>query len=47
MDVFVACDPFAAFVMVVDEDRRTADDGLDGGLSLFCGFDTSLPTNND
>lgn len=41
MDVFVACDPF---VMVVDEDLRTADDGLDGGLSLFCGFGASLPT---
>lgn len=39
-----ACDPFVvAFVIVVDDDLRTADDGRDGGLSFFCGLAVSLP----
>lgn len=41
LDVLKACDPFATFAF--DEDLRTADEGLDGGLSLFCGFAGSLP----
>lgn len=38
---------FVTFAFVVDDDRRTADDGLDGGLSFFCGLDDSLPRKND
>lgn len=46
LDAFAACDPFAPFEIVVDEDFRTADDGLEGGLSFFCGFDISAPDLN-
>lgn len=42
--IFDAGDPFVvAFVMVVDADFRTADEGRDGGLSFLCGFAESLP----
>lgn len=40
-------DPFVVtFVIVVDADLRTADEGRDGGLSFFCGLAgvVSLPT---
>lgn len=42
-DVFAACTPFAEFVIVVDADLRTADEGRDGGLSFFCCFGDSTP----
>lgn len=39
-DELDACaDPFVVtFVIVVDTDLRTADDGRDGGRSFFCGL---------
>lgn len=44
--IFDAGDPFVvAFVMVVDADFRTADEGRDGGLSFLCGFAESLPAS--
>lgn len=48
-DVLDVCaDPFVVpFVIVVDADFRTADEGRDGGLSFFCGLaGVSLPRKN-
>lgn len=45
-DVLEVCDPFTIFAVVVDADRRTADEGLDGGLSFFCGLAVSLANAN-
>lgn len=42
LDEAAACASFVTFAIVVDDDFRTADDGLDGGLSFFCGLDDSL-----
>lgn len=37
VDIFDgAGDPFTTFVIVVDDDFRTADEGRDGGRSFFC-----------
>lgn len=42
LDEAAACASFVTFAVVVDDDLRTADEGLDGGLSFFCGLGDSL-----
>lgn len=37
--------PFTKFPDVVDDDRRMADDGLDGGLSFLCDLIASASVN--